>query len=428
MAIKNQGFRRDLNLQEVDVAEDAVNALGGEGIAEDIRKIENNLRNTSRIGFNTVDEQGFFSFASDLSIPISKIAIVNGTITIDLTNSYEIKDGDIVELDGMSGDAADLNGIYAVKTIPNNSKRVIVTKSSSNYTEQNVSVTSVSFTIKPQDIFTFTNGDEITLSSDVTLTDGTTSVTLSQSKTYYVVNSNAVNKFKLSETLDGSAISIPANATATPNNFSFIRSDAVYQEDLINFIEPEYQDQSGEDFDSFSFLEDHGTINAAFDDTRVNIDEAEYFMSKKYRGDKDMTTSDMIKFEGSLALNDPTDNIPASGTDLTTNPKAPGVYIGNTRAFSSDNNPWNALGTKGEIDARLETSSDEVKIGELAFLDGTDSGSMVITGISSDVSNVSLTNGAVSSLSGGNFTHKLPVTVQDELGNQETYFLLLSDS
>ena len=427
MAIPNQGFRRDLNLKETEVSEDSINALGGAGISQDIILLQNNLRNTSRIGFNSVDALQFFSFAEDLTIPVSKIDITNTQILIDLTNPYDVKVGDIVDLDGMTGGAASLNGFYSVRIVSTDLKEVTLAKSS-NYTEQNVSLTSVSFTIKPQNIFTFTNGDEITLSSDVTLTDGTTSVTLSQSKTYYVVNSNAVNKFKLSETLDGSAISIPANATATPNNFSFIRSDAVYQEDLINFIEPEYQDQSGEDFDSFSFLEDHGTINAAFDATRVNIDEAEYFMSKKYRGDKDMTTSDMIKFEGSLALNDPTDNIPTSGTDLTSNPKAPGVYIGNTRAFSSDNNPWNALGTKGASDARLETSSDEVKIGELAFLDGTDSGSMVIEGIADDVENVSLTNGAVSSLSGGNFTHKLPVTVQDELGNQETYFLLLSDS
>ena len=143
----------------------------------------------------------------------------------------------------MTGGAASLNGFYSVRIVSTDRKRVTIAKSSS-YTQENVDLTSVSFTIKPQDIFTFTNGDEITLSSDVNLTDGTTSVTLSQSKTYYVVNSNAVNEFKLSETLDGSAISIPANATATPNNFSFIRSDAVYQENLINYIEPEYQDQS----------------------------------------------------------------------------------------------------------------------------------------------------------------------------------------
>ncbi len=427
MAIPNQGFRRDLNLKETEVSEDAINALGGAGIAQDIILLQNNLRNISRIGFNSVDAFQFFSFTDDILLSVSKIDITNTNIIIDLTNSYDVKDGDIVELDGMTGGAASLNGFYAVRIVSTDLKRVTLAKSS-NYTEQNVDLSSVSFKIKPQDIFTFTNGDEITLSSDVTLTDGTTSVTLSQSKTYYVVNSNAINEFKLSETPDGSAITIPANATATPNNFSFIRSDAVYQEDLINFIEPEYQDQSDQVFDSFSFLEDYGTINDTFDATRVNLDEAEYFLSKKYRGDEDMTTSDTIKFEGSLTLNDPTDNIPTSGTDLTTNPKAPGIYIGNTRAFSSDNNPWNELGTKGSSDARLETSSDEVKIGELAFLDGTSIGSMVIEGIADDVENVSLTNGAVSSLSGGNFTHKLPVKVQDQLGNQETYFLLLSDS
>ena len=419
MAIKNQGFRRDLNLQEVDVAEDAVNALGGEGIAEDIRKIENNLRNTSRIGFNTVDEQGFFSFASDLSIPISKIAIVNGTITIDLTNSYEMKDGDIVELDGMSGDAADLNGIYAVKTIPNNSKRVIVTKSSSNYTEQNVSVTSVSFTIKPQDIFTFTNGDVIKLSDDVTFTKNNTTVSLSKSKTYYVVDSNAVNQFKLSETSDGSAISIPANATATPNNFTFIRSDAVYQGDLINYIEPEYQDSDEAAGEGFSLLENHGSINATFDITKFNINQSKYFMNKKYRGDRDMNTSDLVKIRGNLVLNDPDDIM--SELNNVKAPPAPGIFIGETRAFSSDNNPWEKDGVEGNSNASLKTSSEEVKIGELVFLDGGSTGSAIITGLGNDVVEID-------DIKAKTFTHKLPIKIQDQNGNQETYYLLLTEN
>ena len=419
MAIKNQGFRRDLNLQEVDVAEDAVNALGGEGIAEDIRKIENNLRNTSRIGFNTVDEQGFFSFASDLSIPISKIAIVNGTITIDLTNSYEMKDGDIVELDGMSGDAADLNGIYAVKTIPNNSKRVIVTKSSSNYTEQNVSVTSVSFTIKPQDIFTFTNGDVIKLSDDVTFTKNNTTVSLSKSKTYYVVDSNAVNQFKLSETSDGSAISIPANATATSNNFTFIRSDAVYQGDLINYIEPEYQDSDEASGEGFSLLENHGSINATFDITKFNINQSKYFMNKKYRGDRDMNTSDLVKIRGNLVLNDPDDSMLELNNVKA--PPAPGIFIGETRAFSSDNNPWEKDGVKGNSNASLKTSSEEVKIGELVFLDGGSTGSAIITGLGNDVVEID-------DIKAKTFTHKLPIKIQDQNGNQETYYLLLTEN
>ena len=236
MAIPNQGFRRDLNLKETEVSEDSINALGGAGISQDIILLQNNLRNTSRVGFNKVDALQFFSFTDDLPLSVSKIDITNTNIEINLTNAYEVKVGDNVDLDGMTGGAASLNGFYSVIIVSSDLKQVTLAKSS-NYTEQSVNLDSVSFTIKPQNIFTFTNGDEITLSSDVTFTDGTTDVTLSQSKTYYVVNSNAVNEFKLSETLDGNAISIPANATATPNNFSFIRSDAVYQEDLINFIE-----------------------------------------------------------------------------------------------------------------------------------------------------------------------------------------------
>ena len=66
----------------------------------------------------------------------------------------------------------------------------------------------------------------------------------------------------------------------------------------------------------------------------------------------------------------------------------------------------------------MTTSSEEVSIGELAFLDGTNS--MVITGIDDDVSTVS--DVATS------FTHKIPVRIQDENGNQESYFLLLSQN
>ena len=93
--------------------------------------------------------------------------------------------------------------------------------------------------------------------------------------------------------------------------------------------------------------------------------------------------------------------------------RSPGVYIGDTRAFSSDNNPWNKVGTA------LTTSAEEVSIGELAFLDGTNS--MVITGIGTDIRPVS---GEVAS----SFTHKIPIKVQDASGNQESYFLLLTQN
>jgi len=138
-------------------------------------------------------------------------------------------------------------------------------------------------------------------------------------------------------------------------------------------------------------------------------------MSKKYRGDTDTTTTDSIAFEGSVVINDPNNYNITSDKVLGNNPvrRSPGVYIGDTRAFSSDNNPWNKVGTA------LTTSAEEVSIGELAFLDGTNS--MVVTGIGTDITSVS---GEVAT----SFTHKIPVKVQDANGNQESYFLLLTEN
>ena len=172
---------------------------------------------------------------------------------------------------------------------------------------------------------------------------------------------------------------------------------------------------------------DSNTINSAISETQSNIESAEYFSLKKYRSDQSATTSDSIKFEGSINLHDPAD-YNQSG-DLVTNKNsdgstipgapAPGIYISDTRAFSSDNNPWVESSGTGNVDGKLTTESEEVSIGELAFLDG--SNSLAITGIVNDVSTVS---GDTAS----SFTHKIPVKVQDENGNQESYYILLTEN
>ncbi len=424
--INNQGYRRDLNLEETPDDGAAFDNLAGAGAAADIRLLQNNLRNTSKVGFNTVDAEGFFSFTSDRRIGISSLfssqqGTGNSVITIDLAEPYEVKIGYLVELKGITGvsSAVSLNGQYTVQTVTPDSTQLTLTNELINYTEFGMNTSSVQFILKPQNIFTFTDGDLVGVSTNVTI-DGKT---FDQDTTYYVTDSNAVNRFKLSGTSGGSAISIGGNSTASNDNFSFVRNDAVQQQNLINYIEPDYQDTDGEG-DDFSFLEGL-TINESFDSAQTNTESAQYFTEKKYRGDQPVSVSDEIKFEGNVVLNDPANHItgPAGGVDSQ---YAPGIYIGNTRAFSSDNNPWSKVGTE------LNTSSEEVSISELAFLDGSilnnsQDGSMVIEGIASDLSTVS-GQSADSSLSGGNFTHKLPIKVQDENGNQETYYLLLSDT
>ena len=422
MAIANQGYRRDLNLQETINDTVALDNLAGAGTADDISYLQNNLRNLSAIPFNSIDSDGFFSSANDRLISSSSISskgnddvagnpIDQSTITVDLTDSYLIKFGDLVELSGITeSGATDLNGQYSVTAVSPDLKTITFVKNGLHYDNSSLSLSGVSFKLKSQNIFVFTDGDIINMNENVTIGG----VNFTENTDYFVVQSNGISKFKLSTTSGGSAISIAGGATANPDNFQFKRQDAVHQQQIINFIKPEIQDE-----EDFSYSDD---INETFDVTQSNIESAEFFSFKKYRGDKSVTTSDSIKFEGSINLHDP-DNYNQTG-DLVTNvgktgAPAPGIYIGDTRAFSSDNNPWVESTDTGSANGKLTTESEEVSIGELAFLDGNNS--MVITGIDNDVSTVS---GVVAS----SFTHKVPVQIQDGSGNKETYYLLVSTS
>ena len=413
MAISNQGYRRDLNLQETTNDTVALDNLAGAGTADDISYLQNNLRNTSNVGFNKIDSNGFFSFATDRLISASAISTEgdgsNTTITITLTNPYLLKFGDLVELSGIT-ESTSLNAQYSVTAVSPDLKTITFVKSGLNYTNSSLSLSGVSFKLKVQNIFVFTDEDVVNLTENVTIGG----VSLTENTNYYVIESDGISKFKLSTTLGGSAITIAGNSTANPDNFQFKRKDDVHQQQVINYIPPEVQDT-----EDFSYPSD---INGTIDTTQGNIESAEYFTVKKYRSDQSITTPDSIKFEGSINLHDP-DNYNQTGSLVTnqgvTGAPAPGIYIGDTRAFSSDNNPWVESAGTGSVNGKLTTESEEVSIGELAFLDGNNS--MVITGIENDVSTVS---GVVAS----SFTHKIPIQVQDGSGNKESYYLLVSTS
>jgi len=422
MAIANQGYRRDLNLKETTNDTVALDNLAGAGTADDLSYIQNNLRNKSSVSFNSVTSDGFFSFQNDRQITINGLSAdgdaISTAITITFPDPYLLKFGDFVELSGISESGATaLNGQYSVSAVSPDLKTISVSKKGVNYTGT-MSTSGVTFTLKVQDIFAFTNGDVVNLNEDVTfnITSGTT--TLASNINYYVIESNGVNKFKLSTTENGTSV-LPSTGVSggTPNNFQIKRQDAVHQQQVINFIKPQVQNTDGE----FDWL-DGNTINATFDTTQSNIESAEYFTLKKYRGDQNVTTPESIKFEGSVVLNDP-DNYNQTG-DLVTNQgvtgaPAPGIYIGGTRAFSSDNNPWSESSSDtGDANSKLTTESEEVSIGELAFLDGN--ASMVITGIDNDVSTASGT--------ADSFTHKIPIQIQDGSGNKETYYLLVTEN
>ena len=315
MAKQNQGFRKDLNLEEVVNDTVAINNLAGAGIANDLRIIQNNLRNISTLSCNTVTN-GFFSF-------------------------------------------------------PNNE-------------------------------FVFTNDDVVKVNPTVDIGG----ITLTENTEYFICNSNGETQFKLSSkpsTLGINTI-IPSNVSATGITINFLRKDEVTQSNIINFIKPEIQDGGtgagagggvGGDFD---YLINGGGVNDTFDIVSSTNETSKFFIGQKYRKDEDRTTNKNLNYEGTISISDPV-SLNVNSTGLS-NSKSPGVYIGETRAFSSDNNPWS------EVSSALLTDSTEVSVAELNFANN-----ITIEGI---------TPTSATSIGATTFTHKLPVVI-----NGETYYLLL---
>jgi hypothetical protein len=306
MAKQNQGFRKDLNLQETIVDSVAINNLAGAGIAGDLGIIQNNLRNISTLSCGIVTN-GFFSF-------------------------------------------------------PNNQ-------------------------------FVFTDDDIVGVSTNVAI--GATTLTVDTE--YFVCNSNGETQFKLSTTPSTIGINtiIPNDVSVFPIEVTFIRKDAVTQDNIINFVQPQIQDT-----DLFSYLGGNSINDTIRGVSSIN-ENARFFITQKYRVDEDRNTNKNLNYEGTVSISDPV-NLNVNSTGLS-NAKSPGVYIGETRAFSSDNNPW----SEDIPTSALLTDSTEVSIAELNFANN-----ITISGI---------TTTSATSVLATTFTHKLPVLI-----NGETYYLLLS--
>ena len=71
----NQGHRRDLDLAETPNDRVALSNLGGTGIGDDLSRLVNNLRNTSKVSFHTLKE-GYFDFGDDINVGISSLRSV----------------------------------------------------------------------------------------------------------------------------------------------------------------------------------------------------------------------------------------------------------------------------------------------------------------------------------------------------------------
>jgi hypothetical protein len=305
MVKQNQGFRKDLNLQENTNDTQALNNLGGAGIANDLRILQNNLRNTSTLSFNT-------------------------TVGAAVSSGY--------------------------------------------------------FYFGPTQ-FVFTNDDVVGVRTDITVGLG---VTLYKDNTYYICNSNTEDQFKLSTTPSTVGVNT-ITVSSVSSSFDFVRKDPVYKENILNIVRPYIQDEG---FNYFA----GSSINNAFDNIAELNETARFFITKKYKSNQNTTSNNDINVEGPIKINDP-ENFNAGFSQLS-DVRSPGIFIRDTRAFSSDNNPWAQVGTA------LSTLSSSVSIGELYFAND-----ITITGIGTETA---------ASVAVTTYTHKLPVVI-----NGETYYILL---
>ena len=400
MPIQNQGYRQDLNFLEHTNDTLALSNLGGVGLADDLRIIQNNLRNTARLPFNSVDiDTDEFVFDTDKVVSISAISSIpdpdlsnTSLITATLSIPYHTYVGGLVTIAGVTGTGSTIfNGGYPSILIGAGGTTVSYRKRNCIYTGSGDNVSGATVTYESNTNSVFTNDDVVILSSDI----GVGSTTLTAGTEYFVCNSNAVSRFKLSFTPSVSGIST-VNISSTPSQFNFIKKEPAFKENLEKFIKPEIQDD--EFFGGFL----RTSINATFLTTQTNIENANYFITKKYKGTESTTVDTVVKFEGTVNLFDPNNFNSTLGAVNSATAISPGIFIGNTRAFSADNNPWSVSGTF------LETSADEVSIGELLFGDG-----IKIDGINATTSSDGKTSES--------FTHKVPVVV-----NGETYYLLMT--
>ena len=399
MAKQNQGFRKDLNLQETSNETTALNNLGGAGIADDLRILQNNLRNTSTLSFVTVVgaaiSNGYFYFGptefvftNDDVVGVRTDITVGVGVTLYKDNTYYICNSNTEDKFKLSTTPSSVGvSTITVSSLPPPTdihysvNSVIVGTGGTGYTGLSTTVTisspETSWGIRATAVAEVNNGSVVA----ITVT--------SEGRGYLSAPKITISKPNVGINTATATLELTTNYYT---NIDFIRRDPVYKENILNLVRPNLQDTEG-----FNYL-GGSSINSVFDGIAAANETTRFFITKKYKGNENTISPNDINVEGSIKINDP-ENFNA-GTAQLSDVRSPGIFIGDTRAFSSDNNPWTQVGTA------LSTLSSSVSIGELYFAND-----ITITGIGTE----SATNVEVTT-----YTHKLPVII-----NGENYSILL---
>jgi hypothetical protein len=419
MPILNQGYVRELNLDETFDGARSFDNLALGSISQDITVFANNSGNVSTVIWKkdiiNYDIQNNKSFVFDTQIlygsgdPINIIPCIiieNATwninrLTLTFSKPHNLIGDSIVKIERTRFDLAggNVNGTYPIDAIlSSTSIRIIYTEDPGNYIVSDKG---------------YITSDRLQLPAP-----------LASNINYFVSSSNAINKFDITleykERLISDSVIITENINT---DLLFVRRNTVTTESLLNLTLPSIED------DEFSYTGQSRTFEENFVIVENQLDGANFLRTKKFRTNANNTFDSEISLEGHLKIIDP-DSFNNSTFNLSPefNPKTPGVFIVNPistldnvlkiRAFSDNSNPWQSNTSTGD----LESLTNQINIGDLKLTtqnvstggngatEGT--GSPTLDGIQGIIPSPNTTNFS--------FTHKLPVEI-----NGEIYYFLI---
>jgi hypothetical protein len=419
MPILNQGYVRELNLDETFDGARSLDNLALGSISQDTTVFANNSSNVSTVVWKKdiinygIENNKSFVFDTQILYgdgdPINIIPCViienatwnNNRLTLTFSKPHTLIGDSFIKIERTRFDVGggNVNNVYSIDAI--------------------LSSTSIRI-IYPEDPGNYIVSDKGYITSDRLQLPAP----LSKNIRYFVSSSNAINKFDI--TLEYRKRLISESVVVTENittDLLFVRTNTVTVENLLNLTLPSIED------DEYSYIGQGRAFEENFVIVENQLDGANFLRTKKFRRNANNTFESEVSLEGHLKIIDP-DSFNNSTFNLSPefNLKTPGVFIVNPistldnvlkiRAFSDNSNPWQSNTSTGD----LESLTNQINIGDLKFTsqnvstggNGTTegTGSPTLNGIQDIISSPNTTNFA--------FTHKLPVEI-----NGEIYYFLI---
>jgi hypothetical protein len=461
MTSLNQGFVRSFNLDETIDSFKAINNLAKGTITDDLVVFANNADNLTKLIFDRLDANNTVSTDGDGTVftQIDKIGTFGNGDRVRIKSIVKINDAlynqttdtlfltlnephgiDFPEVDSVAYIIMQNTYFDGPGTIILNNK-TFVAKSGGGANQLlifGIGLKTPAGTSLSPGLFSpnFNNVARYPYieSSSIPL-PSVSGLELAYDGIYYVVYSNAINKFKIGRNFSRINLISQINFGFLTKNIVFERINECTQNNLSNLASPQFQD--------VTFTYDNQVLQRTFSDNfrylESLLDAANYFKVKKYLTTKDNIFSENeLSFEGNLLTSDP-DAFNITQSSLSNN-SSPGVFILDkdlstttnilkTRAYSDNTQPWELTTVAGvptlqyEVlrnkitGARQSLTTQEMQIGNLILADSAAAQSLEISGITNVtiLSTPLATPISYADAAKVRFTHKLQTLINGEI-------------